>query len=107
MEEELKKIDEEKEKEKKKSKGKTEKAKIRSFATGIKSLCIYVPRLDLMGTINCASILKTFFERSKLLKFIDHGDDEMESNVMSEVVRCGSVSCVCENEFSPENESLS
>ena len=49
MEEELKKIDEEKEKEKKKSKGKTEKAKIRSFATGIKSLCIYVPRLDLLA----------------------------------------------------------
>ena len=46
MEEELKKIDEEKEKEKEESKGRNEKAKKRSFANGIKSLCIYVPRLE-------------------------------------------------------------
>ena len=31
--------------------------------------------------------LKYASDRSKMLKFIDHGDDEMESSVMAEVIR--------------------
>ena len=48
LEEELKKIDEEKEKEKEEMKEKQEKAKRKSFANGIKSFCIYVPRSKLI-----------------------------------------------------------
>lgn len=60
-----------------------DKKTIRSFANGIKSFCVFVPRCPYNNNSNVHRVSR----RSKFLKFLDNGEDEMEAALMSEVVR--------------------